>query len=1152
MIRLPFFHNSHDLTCNNRITVVCYGYQASQSMLFASCWTGRYLASGGDDETVNIWSLHKRSCCQTLEYNDTHWGQITCMSFIGEEGAWLAFGTGHGLIYVYGRAKGGLYRYNGGVQASSISDPVESLAFDGPSNRLVVTSHFGHILAYKTKVTFHQEWSKTMPKAIPHTTTFVNEGKEVLVGLLNTGEVMTLASDGGATIATKSVNWPIGNCTSNTAGNMIILQNIAKGFDLYKLPELIKTCSIETKTRLGLVKDVRFAENGSIAVGGSDSGKVYVMDLKLGAVVQELPHSKDHEAIQAVDSDCYLIASASGTGSHEPMICLWEKPELRQYAMLEKAMQKELQAVFGPDGDVGSVVKDCEGSIPGSLKLKEFLLHILPCLATLRRVISQAVKQELPHHDTPVFVACTLLIVAFPAEVSTTPQMLSMPPKYPVPSDPDQYIFHEGMNLRYYLEPRWWTHQFGWLSFIDQAEHLGGYPLDQSSKEHGSPVWLGLLSFIIAYGATGWERRKATVEEEIPDWFSFLSSKGFDFPWLEGFIQLLSGCGSQPPIQWFIVQGVPVWYPWTSQQVREAQEWPHLFGAIAPLMHILQELHTYLHRPLSPSDSSQNDHKNAGGPATAVQSSDPDTLAVDTFRSPFNPDSPTPLPSPAEGSLTSPDFRQPPGWISFFDTRDMRNVEREKTESQQHHSSRLDHEKNTSTMRARGLYEWVEDPHEPGGWCQEDMNIKREHRADILGGFSSTQKRYDSWTNEWDICLAWGEDPDAHSDDEDFYGADIVDNDHNDISYDAESDLASHKFQRTPSPNISVAKQPDDGETEETSNFLHTLASQFGFVLPAVVDDDMTEPNSSAELRHILKAFGQPLKVAQTLSPSTAYAISQFLGNISSKQHPAVERWDVNPEYSQSLSFHPCLFTLKVDCQHTTFVFAKDPHISSSWILAVHNRHDIYKHGIPFRTLIRLNNTFGAHKPPIPPIISFRPADYKFSARDYQAYVENRTNILNKPHSRAALLQGGIVWRLAKEHLSLDAALHGPSSTVIQSRTGYVFGDKDDAWSLWDDDLVGDEADLICGLHKCYTGYRVQVAYKSWWPLPYTWDAAGVNMGFWSDENERWYQQRLQDILDGKAEPLGAEQWRNKLRGYPATRKLQGGLYALSCLPGLA
>lgn len=838
----------------------------------------------------------------------------------------------------------------------------------------------------------------------------------------------------------------------------------------------------------------------------------------------------------------------------------------------------------------------------------------------------------------------------------------------PVPSDPDQYIFHEGMNLRYYLEPRWWTHQFGWLSFIDRAEHLGGYPLDrlqrnvmieetlkeQSVKKDGvdfktrvylyrlAPsladswsrlenaliiststltsrysvpcvrpqppwqlgyralqrgtkkavhhritlarqwfsVWLGLLSFIMAYGATGWERRKAIVEEEIPDWFSFLSSKGFDFPWLEGifmsavpprasyyyrvgtFLLPTVRCGSQPPIQWFIAQGVPVWYPWTSEQVQEAQKWPDLFGAIAPPVHILQELHSYLHRPLSPSDSSRNDHQNASSPTTDDRNSDPNSPEVDTFRSPFNPDSPTPLPLRAEGSPI-PNFRQPPGWISFFDARDRRNVEREKTESQQHRSSRLNREKNPPTKHIRGLYEWVEDPHEPGGWRREDMNVKREHRADILGDFSSTQKRYDPWTNEWDICLAWGEEPDVRSDDDDFYGTDVVDDDHNDY---AESDLVSREFQRTPSPDISVTKQPEDGQTEETSNFLHTLTTQFGFVPPAI-DDDTTGPNSGAELKHVLKAFGQPLEVAQTLSPSTVYAISQFLDNISNKQCPALGRWDINPEDAQSLSFHPCLFTLKADRQRTTFVFAEDTRISSSWILAVHNRRDVYKvcraianynvpdfliqHGIPFRTLVRLKNTFGTHKPPISPLISFRPADYKFSARDYQAYVENRTNVLSRPHSRAALLRGGIVWRLAKEHLSLDAALHGPSSAVILNRTGFIFGDKDDAWSLWDDDLVGDEADLICGLHKCYTGYGVQVAYKSWWPLPYTWDAAGVNMGFWSGDNERWYQQRLRKILDGKAEPLGAEQWRNKLRGYPVTRKLQGGLYTLSCLPGL-
>ncbi|KAK0435455.1 uncharacterized protein EV420DRAFT_1653125 [Desarmillaria tabescens] len=527
--------------------------------------------------------------------------------------------------------------------------------------------------------------------------------------------------------------------------------------------------------------------------------------------------------------------------------------------------------------------------------------------------------------------------------------------------------------------------------------------------------------------------------------------------------------GLQPPVQWFITQGVSVWYPWTSHQAQEAQEWPHLFDAITPPVHILQELHAYLQQPVSPSGSSQNGHENASGPLTDIDSSAlPDTsiLNVDMLGGMFNPDSSTSLPFPAEGSPTLSTSGNLLGWISFFKARNKHNAQREKTESKQHHALRLGHEKNPPTTHARGLYEWVEDPF-----------------------------------------------PDVCSDDEDFYGMDILDNDYNDGPYDAEADLASQKFQRMPSPDISVIEGHDDQKTEETPDFLYTLTSQFGFIPPIIVND--------------------PLEVAQILSSSTADAILQFLGDISSKQNPAVGRWDVDPGDQQSLSFHPCLFTLKADPGSLLYIIGK-----------MYTR-------IPFHTLVRLSNTFGAHKPLALPLISFQLVDYKFTARDYQAYVENCTNILSKPQGCTALLRGGIVWHLAKEHLSLDAALHGLSSTVTQNHTGFVFRDRGDAWSLWDDNLVNEEANLICGLYKCYTDSGLQVAFKSWWPLPFTWNVAGVNMGFWSGENEQWYQKRLQEILEGKAEPLGVDQWQNKLRGYPVTCKLQAGLYDLSCLPGL-
>jgi hypothetical protein len=64
-----------------------------------------------------------------------------------------------------------------------------------------------------------------------------------------------------------------------------------------------------------------------------------------------------------------------------------------------------------------------------------------------------------------------------------------------------------------------------------------------------------------------------------------------------------------------------------------------------------------------------------------------------------------------------------------------------------------------------------------------------------------------------------------------------------------------------------------------------------------------------------------------------------------------------------------------------------------------------------------------------------------------------------------------------------------------------------------------------------------QIAMKSWWPAQPTWeqDKCGENYGRWTQWTEVWYQQRLQEIRDGKAEPLPASKWRDRLRGLRKT-----------------
>ena len=102
-------------------------------------------------------------------------------------------------------------------------------------------------------------------------------------------------------------------------------------------------------------------------------------------------------------------------------------------------------------------------------------------------------------------------------------------------------------------------------------------------------------------------------------------------------------------------------------------------------------------------------------------------------------------------------------------------------------------------------------------------------------------------------------------------------------------------------------------------------------------------------------------------------------------------------------------------------------------------------------------------------IVPIQLSDYIFKASDYDVYVRHRAMILSSPRGHAALLWGGIVGRLLREHLAIKSACLGPSSTVTVHCIGFniidVIGKK-----YWDDELANDEIDVICGLHCCYTG----------------------------------------------------------------------------------
>ncbi|KZP02660.1 hypothetical protein FIBSPDRAFT_666587, partial [Athelia psychrophila] len=154
--------------------------------------------------------------------------------------------------------------------------------------------------------------------------------------------------------------------------------------------------------------------------------------------------------------------------------------------------------------------------------------------------------------------------------------------------------------------------------------------------------------------------------------------------------------------------------------------------------------------------------------------------------------------------------------------------------------------------------------------------------------------------------------------------------------------------------------------------------------------------------------------------------------------------------------------------------------------------------------------------------LGWRMEHYLPSAADYIAYEAHRHAFLRSDRGRAAILQGGIVWRLAYDSVDEEIIRHGPYD-IRTSTYNHFDGDLQGSW---DDKLTDEELDLICGVYKVRTGQGIQGSDCSWWPKQSTWEGSGLNIGCWTPDCERWYQRRLELLRGGKETLKTAKQWR--------------------------
>ena len=342
------------------------------------------------------------------------------------------------------------------------------------------------------------------------------------------------------------------------------------------------------------------------------------------------------------------------------------------------------------------------------------------------------------------------------------------------------------------------------------------------------------------------------------------------------------------------------------------------------------------------------------------------------------------------------------------------------------------------------VYVWDWSEEDPLQLVHTQVLTNRECK-DILESFSPAQLIYNY---EWDLCEYFGpsdDNEDEDSLDEGHNGPDLGDNETTHAAYIAErlQDLAPLPSHDSPIDDTNVLAM------NTPFNLLDHLSTHYGFVHPLSCRKIFVD---NGAWDNCMKALG---RVAGPNNPPLLdfhESIINFVKALQTSGGPNSDEFDCFPDNCITIKsgrlfkdiicidnffviqphvFQPNCFPWSIalyDIPWALYVFQlllKSSHTSAT--LA----HILLEEGVVFCTVQPLRNVYSRSSlDDILTIVPIRLSNYIFKPSDYDVYVHHRAMILLSPRGCAALLQGGIVGRLAREHLAIESACLGPSSAV--------------------------------------------------------------------------------------------------------------------------
>lgn len=532
-----------------------------------------------------------------------------------------------------------------------------------------------------------------------------------------------------------------------------------------------------------------------------------------------------------------------------------------------------------------------------------------------------------------------------------------------------------------------------------------------------------------------------------------------------------------------------------------------------------------------------------------------------------------------------------PSWKLFFENRRLRNERSKVRETPKERQARESREKNPPTQNTK-VFLWTKADN--GEYRRE--SFYRAENGMNLDAYGTNQKIYDAFSNEWDCCYEFGE-----STDEEYLHDNGVD-DNDPMMFSSSVDTEFERLGPSTSKTVvlpSLAAQDRsfivirpaevvfDWHDFETSRLLYDF---YGFVAPLPLPAHPSSINSVD--RSLLSTVVGLCRDDSDffLSPVASFAL-EFLKLLNCSKTPKNTMWDIASGNRLSIcgSWLFRLMQVIEFCgengqQEKWHVFDFKDSATVPWMVALPNvvdalyvcrlvhmggsqitdfevARELLNHGIQFSTLLPVKPLSRSVAPAL--LVPVRLPEYKFTLDDYYAYEQQRAALLSDPRiARAALLRGGIVWRLAVATLSFDDVLEGPTTAATLRRQGVVIKTSDKSVDLCDDGLSQVEFNIICGLHHCLTGslffflldkfltsYTIGqgtgYASRSWWPTDSIWQKNAQHTR-WTEKSDHFFTSRLQKLQAGIAQPLNCTEWRKQIRGSNSIRHIKNVISSAS------